>query len=57
MGRVMVNGLTVMATAQSPNLDQQFRKDLDDMVQLADNSDISLHERKHARAMKLCGDG
>lgn len=57
MGRVLVNGLEIMGTGRSPRLDPTFRKELDEMSNLAKSSNLTKRELQHVEAIRLCGEG
>ncbi|XP_070533335.1 tetratricopeptide repeat protein 38-like [Ptychodera flava] len=53
LGHVLVNGLDVMGTGRSIYLDAEFKTDIDNIVKLAENSNVSSREKLHAEAIKL----
>ncbi|XP_014670355.1 PREDICTED: tetratricopeptide repeat protein 38-like [Priapulus caudatus] len=57
MGRVIVNGLTVVGMGKSPRWDKQLRQSIDEMVRLAETRKITKRETKHVEAIKLLSDG
>ncbi|CAH1783936.1 unnamed protein product [Owenia fusiformis] len=57
MGHVLCNGLDLMGTGRSTQLDQEFAKSLQDMSILAESSNLTQREIKHVNAVKLWSDG
>ncbi|KAK3087550.1 hypothetical protein FSP39_007448, partial [Pinctada imbricata] len=57
MGHVLKNGLEILGTGRTVRLDNELKKDVEQMVQLGTSQSTTDRERKHVNAVKLWADG
>ena len=57
MGHVLSNGLELMGTGTSIQLDLKFKGNIDHMMELAGKTKLTKREEKHVDAMKKLADG
>lgn len=57
MGHVLKNGLDLMGTGRTVNNDEEFKKDINAMMELANKEKLTDRERKHVNAVHLFSQG
>ena len=57
MGRVIAYGIDLMGTGHTTRLDPEFKTNIDELVSMANKSEITNQEKLHVKGIKLCADG
>ncbi|XP_013384664.1 tetratricopeptide repeat protein 38 isoform X2 [Lingula anatina] len=57
MGRVLTNGLDLIGTGRTINLDPDFKAAINTMTDMAAKQDITERERQHAKAIQMWAEG